>query len=200
MPVPMGRRYCWEFGSLLVMEDPPQSLLGILRRDPFPAELLGSTTRERADLGFTALALLNRRLRLLAAHATSPTSNNLTHGVRVIAKSSLQLERTSMVGSVYEYKVRIVNESAAEPVRLLGRRWTITDFAGVTQEVAGPGVVGRQPLLSAGMDFEYSSYATIGSDRGTMQGSYQMVATVSGEAFDVAVGPFAFIPPVAAAP
>ena len=47
------------------------------------------------------------------------------------------------------YTVTIVNEGS-ETVQLLTRHWTATDSAGHTDEVRGPGVVGKQPTLAPG--------------------------------------------------
>ena len=49
----------------------------------------------------------------------------------------------------------------------------------------GLGVVGAQPLLKPGENFEYTSGTAIATPVGTMRGSYQMVAE-DGTQFDAA--------------
>ena len=74
---------------------------------------------------------------------------------------------------VFAYFVRIENHGA-EPVRLLRRRWSITDAAGVTEEVEGPGVVGQQPTIAPGAAHEYHSFCVLQTFGGSMTGTYLM--------------------------
>jgi ApaG protein len=62
------------------------------------------------------------------------------------------------------------------PARLLTRHWVITDSNGKIEEVHGEGVVGEQPWMRPGDDYEYTSGAVLETAVGTMQGSYQMMA------------------------
>lgn len=76
---------------------------------------------------------------------------------------------------VFAYTIRIRN-SGSQPAKLLGRHWVITDANGKVEEVVGEGVVGKQPYLKPGEEFEYTSGAIIETPVGTMQGAYHMVA------------------------
>jgi len=89
---------------------------------------------------------------------------------------------------VFAYTIRIHN-SGEVPARLLSRHWVITDANGKVQEVRGAGVVGEQPWLRPGEDFEYTSGAVLETALGTMHGSYQMVAD-DGTEFDAPIAPF----------
>ena len=89
---------------------------------------------------------------------------------------------------VFAYTVHIRNDGKV-PARLLGRRWLITDGNGKVQEVVGEGVVGEQPWLRPGEDFEYTSGAVLETPVGTMQGSYRMLAD-DGTAFDAQIPRF----------
>ena len=51
------------------------------------------------------------------------------------------------------------------------------------------GVVGEQPHLAPGENFEYSSSASIATLVGTMRGSYQMLA-VDGTGFEAGIPEF----------
>ena len=76
---------------------------------------------------------------------------------------------------VFAYTIHIRNDGKV-PARLLRRHWLITDGNGKVQEVVGEGVVGEQPWLRPGEDFEYTSGAVLETDIGTMRGSYDMLA------------------------
>jgi ApaG protein len=86
---------------------------------------------------------------------------------------------------VFAYTVTIRNVGTV-PAQLLTRQWTITDADGKVQEVRGQGVVGEQPRLAPGEDFQYTSAALIETPVGTMGGSYQMVAD-DGVSFDAEI-------------
>ena len=60
----------------------------------------------------------------------------------------------------FAYTITIRNVGQV-PAQLVGRHWVITDSEGDVQEVRGLGVVGQQPLLRPGEQFEYTSWATL---------------------------------------
>ncbi|HEX7770391.1 MAG TPA: Co2+/Mg2+ efflux protein ApaG [Dokdonella sp.] len=76
---------------------------------------------------------------------------------------------------VFAYTIRIRNRGSIA-VRLVARHWHITDGNGRVEEVHGEGVVGEQPWMRPGDDFEYTSGAVLETPVGTMGGSYQMLA------------------------
>jgi ApaG protein len=86
---------------------------------------------------------------------------------------------------VFTYTITITNTGDVA-AQLLGRHWIITDADHKVQEVKGLGVVGQQPLLQPGESFEYTSGASIPTNVGTMQGTYQMLAA-DGKAFDAPI-------------
>jgi ApaG protein len=89
---------------------------------------------------------------------------------------------------VFTYTVTIHN-SGTIPAQLISRHWVITDANNQVQEVRGLGVVGAQPLLKPGENFEYTSGTALATPVGTMRGSYQMVAE-DGTQFDAAIPEF----------
>jgi ApaG protein len=89
---------------------------------------------------------------------------------------------------VFAYKIRIINQGTV-PAQLISRHWIITDSDSKVQEVRGLGVIGEQPRLAPGENFEYSSGASIATPVGTMRGSYQMVAE-DGTNFEAAIPEF----------
>ncbi len=117
-------------------------------------------------------------------------SEAVTQGVRVRAEAHYHPERSRPAEDewFFSYTIKIRNEGT-RTVQLLTRHWIITDANGHVQEVRGPGVVGQQPLLSAGQSFEYKSFCPLKTSFGTMHGTFQMV-TDSGETFDAEIAPF----------
>ena len=89
---------------------------------------------------------------------------------------------------VFAYTVTISNHGDT-PARLVSRHWVITDANGKVQEVKGEGVVGEQPWMRPGDDFQYTSGAVLETAVGTMRGSYQMIAD-DGTTFDAAIPEF----------
>ena len=118
------------------------------------------------------------------------TSEATTRGIRIRVQSSYVAERSEPERNqwFFIYTVQISNEGA-EPAQLISRHWIITDANGQVQEVKGPGVVGKQPVLTPGESFEYTSACPLNTAFGTMHGTYQMV-TNDGESFDAEIAPF----------
>ena len=124
-------------------------------------------------------------------------SEACTRGIRVKVRASYVPERSAPTEKrwFFAYQIEISNEGA-EPVQLISRHWIITDGDGESEEVRGPGVVGKQPTLQPGETFEYSSACPLSTAFGTMHGSYQMVDR-NGDPFDVEIAPFALAEPYA---
>ncbi len=89
---------------------------------------------------------------------------------------------------VFAYTITITN-NGAEAATLMNRYWRITNAEGRIEEVAGPGVVGKQPRLAPSESFRYTSAAIIGTPVGSMEGHYEFVRD-SGESFRTQIRPF----------
>jgi ApaG protein len=76
---------------------------------------------------------------------------------------------------VFAYAVTIKNTGQVT-AQLVSRHWIITDGNNKVEEVRGLGVVGHQPLLKPGEQFEYTSGATLKTPHGSMRGTYFCVA------------------------
>jgi ApaG protein len=79
-------------------------------------------------------------------------------------------------------------------VQLRTRHWRITDATGRTEEVRGPGVVGKTPVLEPGESFSYTSGCPLSTPSGIMVGSYQMT-TEDGGRIEVAIPAFSLDSP-----
>jgi ApaG protein len=121
----------------------------------------------------------------------SPVSDAVTNAIRVevLSRHSLENSRPVQDEWVFEYTVRITNQSA-ETVQLVSRHWIITDALDHSSEVRGLGVVGEQPILAPGESFKYSSWCPLRTPTGLMRGTDKMLRA-DGERFDVQIAPFA---------
>ncbi len=121
--------------------------------------------------------------------------NKTTREIRISVKP-IYLEDQSEPSEghfVWAYQIRIEN-LGEETVQLRNRYWRITDNLGRTQEVRGPGVVGKQPVLQPGDVFEYASGTPLNTPSGIMVGRYEM-CTDSGHLFDVDIPAFSLDSP-----
>ena len=89
---------------------------------------------------------------------------------------------------VFSYTVTVRNTGSVA-AQLISRHWVIADANDVVQEVRGLGVVGEQPLLRPGEQYQYTSGTVIGTPVGIMRGSYQMTAE-DGVQFDTEIPQF----------
>ncbi len=89
---------------------------------------------------------------------------------------------------VFAYTVTIRNLGRFD-VQLLGRYWLITNSNGRQTEVQGEGVIGEQPIIQPGCEFQYTSGAILETPLGTMEGHYEMVDQ-QGQPFRTAIPVF----------
>tara|TARA_X000000368_G_C22365893_1_gene422637 strand:- start:2 stop:373 length:372 start_codon:yes stop_codon:yes gene_type:complete len=93
----------------------------------------------------------------------------------------------------FSYQIKITNKSKKK-VQLLSRYWHITDGQGHSEDIHGPGVVGKTPLIIPGNTFQYTSFCPLSTPVGFMEGSYRMISE-SGLEFDVKIAPFKLMAP-----
>ncbi|MDP5009287.1 MAG: Co2+/Mg2+ efflux protein ApaG [Glaciimonas sp.] len=89
---------------------------------------------------------------------------------------------------VFAYAITIKN-SGQVAAQLISRHWVITDANNHVEEVRGLGVVGHQPLLQPGEQFEYASGSALATPQGSMVGEYFCVAE-DGEQFEAKIPEF----------
>jgi ApaG protein len=91
----------------------------------------------------------------------------------------------------YTVSIRNTGDVVAQ---LVARHWVITNAHGRTEEVRGLAVVGHQPLLKPGEEFEYTSWTRIDTPQGTMHGTF-FCMTEDARAFDAPVPAFVLARP-----
>jgi ApaG protein len=114
----------------------------------------------------------------------------ITRNIEVVVKPRFVADRSSPENNYFfwAYTISITNNSD-ETVQLKTRHWRITDANGRRQDVRGAGVVGEEPVLKAGEQFEYTSGVPLQTPSGFMVGTYGMVSS-GGEHFDIEVPAF----------
>jgi ApaG protein len=89
---------------------------------------------------------------------------------------------------MFAYTITITNVGNIA-AQLISRTWNVNDSEGMHEKIKGLGVVGHQPFLKPGEQFEYTSGTRLRTPTGTMHGSYFCVAE-DGEKFDVDIPMF----------
>ncbi len=99
-------------------------------------------------------------------------------------------EQSDPDGGLYTfaYTITITNVGNVA-AQLISRTWNVNDANGTHEKIKGLGVVGHQPLLQPGEQFEYTSGTRLRTPTGTMHGSYFFVAE-DGERFDTDIPMF----------
>ena len=117
-------------------------------------------------------------------------SDTTTRGIRIMVAPRYIAEQSDVEAGRYLFAYHIVIQNLSpDTVQLLSRHWVITNGEGKVEEVRGPGVVGEQPVLRPGDEFEYTSGCPLTTPVGTMHGEFNMVAE-DGEKFDALIDPF----------
>lgn len=93
----------------------------------------------------------------------------------------------------FAYTITISNVGSIT-AQLISRHWIITDANNHVKEVKGLGVIGAQPLLQPGQQFEYTSGTLLATPVGSMRGTYQIVAE-DGTLFDAEIESFTLAVP-----
>lgn len=93
----------------------------------------------------------------------------------------------------FSYTVTVRNTGDVT-AQLVARRWLLSDAAGHTEEIRGLAVVGQQPVIKPGDQFEYKSHVRIDSPQGSMQGTY-FCMTEDARPFEASVPEFVLTRP-----
>lgn len=126
-----------------------------------------------------------------------PVSDTTTNGIRVQVASEFLPQRSSPRDDQYVFAYHITVSNVGQDVaQLISRHWIITNSDGESEEIQGPGVVGKQPVLAPGEQFEYTSFCPLKTNVGSMHGSYTMV-TPGGQVFQAQIAPFTLAVPYA---
>ena len=119
-----------------------------------------------------------------------------TNGIRISIETFYQQNYSRPLENkyIFAYRVSIENRSS-KTVQVMRRHWYIKDSSGLTREVEGEGIVGKQPTLYPGEIHQYVSWSPLISDIGKMHGTYLLVNKDTGQEFRVSIPHFKLIAP-----
>ena len=122
--------------------------------------------------------------------------SKVTEGVKVSVESFYQPDYSNPVNSEYMFAYRItIENNNAFPVKLLRRHWHIFDSNASNREVEGEGVVGVQPQINAGEQYQYISGCNLKTEMGKMHGIYLMEDVATHKQFEVNIPVFDMVVP-----
>jgi ApaG protein len=120
----------------------------------------------------------------------------ISEGVEVSVETFYQQDYSNPLQSefMFAYRITIENHNAF-PVKLHSRHWFIFDSSGSYREVEGEGVVGMQPVIHPGEEYQYVSGCNLHTEMGRMHGTYLMENGNTKALFEVMIPPFEMIAP-----
>jgi len=123
-------------------------------------------------------------------------SSKISAGVEVSVETFYQQDYSNPLQSEYMFAYRITIENHNTfPVKLQSRHWHIFDSNGSYREVEGEGVVGIQPIINPGEEYQYVSGCNLHTEMGRMHGTYVMENLDNQQSFEVNIPPFEMITP-----
>lgn len=123
-------------------------------------------------------------------------TSQVSQGIKVSVEVFYRPDYSNPVESEYVFAYRITLENRNNfSVKLLSRHWYIFDSDATYREVEGEGVVGMQPIIQSGEEYQYMSNCNLRSDMGKMYGTYEMENLNSKQLFHVTIPAFEMIAP-----
>lgn len=120
----------------------------------------------------------------------------ITEGVMVSVETFYQQDYSDPITCNYMFAYRITIENHNPfPVKLHSRHWFIFDSDGQKREVEGEGVVGVQPTINEGEEYQYVSGCNLHTEMGKMHGTYLMENRRTKELFKVTIPHFDMVAP-----
>lgn len=122
--------------------------------------------------------------------------SKISEGVTISVETFFQPDYSNPVNSEYMFAYRVtIENSNTFPVQLLSRHWHIFDSNGSTREVEGEGVIGVQPLINPGEQYQYVSGCNLKTEMGKMSGTYLMENQNTKKTFEVNIPVFEMMVP-----
>ena len=120
----------------------------------------------------------------------------ISEGMKVSVETFYQPDYSNPLQSefMFAYRISLENHNSFA-VKLLRRHWHIFDSNGSYREVEGEGVVGVQPTLQPGENYQYVSGCNLRTEIGRMDGTYEMENLHTKKMFTVNIPPFEMFVP-----
>ncbi len=123
--------------------------------------------------------------------------SKISKGVFISVETFYQPEYSNPAANEYTFAYRITIENKNDfTIKLLSRKWFIFDSSCEDKDVEGDGVVGVQPVLQSGQQFQYVSGCNLRSEMGRMSGYYIMEKLDDKSEFQVKIPPFDLMAPM----
>lgn len=117
--------------------------------------------------------------------------SKISEGVTISVETFFQPDYSNPVNSEYMFAYRVtIENNNTFPVQLLSRHWYIFDSNGSNREVEGEGVIGVQPLINPGEQYQYVSGCNLKTEMGKMYGTYLMENRNNKKTFEVNIPVF----------
>jgi ApaG protein len=122
--------------------------------------------------------------------------SKISEGIEITVETFYQADYSNPLKGEYMFAYRITIENHNKfTVKLIRRHWFIFDSNAENREVEGEGVVGVQPILLPGENYQYVSGCNLKTEMGKMHGSYQMENENNKQLFSVNIPSFDLIAP-----
>jgi len=122
--------------------------------------------------------------------------SKISDGVQISVETFYQQDYSNPVLSEFMFAYRITIENHNRfPVKLHSRHWYIFDSNGEYREVEGEGVVGVQPTINSGDNYQYVSACNLKSEMGRMHGTYSMENRDNRQLFEVKIPAIEMVAP-----
>ncbi|MBH2003424.1 MAG: Co2+/Mg2+ efflux protein ApaG [Sphingobacteriia bacterium] len=123
-------------------------------------------------------------------------TSKISEGIEITVETFYQADYSNPLKGEFMFAYRITIENHNKfTVKLLRRHWFIFDSNAENREVEGEGVVGVQPVLLPGENYQYVSGCNLKTEMGKMHGSYQMENENTKQLFSVNIPSFDLIAP-----
>jgi ApaG protein len=122
--------------------------------------------------------------------------SKISEGVKISVETFYQQDYSNPIQSEYMFAYRITIENNNDfPVKLHSRHWYIFDSDSSYREVEGEGVVGMQPTIAPGEEYQYVSGCNLHTEMGRMHGTYLMENLHNKQQFEVNIPAFEMVTP-----
>ena len=123
-------------------------------------------------------------------------TSKISEGIEITVETFYQADYSNPLKGEFMFAYRITIENHNKfTVKLLRRHWFIFDSNAEHREVEGEGVVGVQPVLLPGENYQYVSGCNLKTEMGKMYGSYQMENENTRQLFSVNIPSLDLIAP-----
>jgi ApaG protein len=114
-----------------------------------------------------------------------------TEGVEVCVRPfyAKELSQPHNNKYVFVYRIKIINHNI-NSIQLITREWNIVEEDGTQHYLEGEGVIGQQPIIEPGQNFEYASQAVLFKKSGIMYGFYHCINLRTNEYMEIEIPAF----------